>query len=86
ESTRLAYEKHRPTHVIHLAAMVGGLFKNMSHKVEFWQQNVAINDNVMHWAKEYKVQKLVSCLSTCIFPDKTSYPIDETMIHSGPPH
>ncbi|TKS91844.1 GDP-L-fucose synthase [Collichthys lucidus] len=22
----------------------------------------------------------------CIFPDKTSYPIDETMIHNGPPH
>jgi len=29
---------------------------------------------------------VVSCLSTCIFPDKTSYPIDETMIHNGPPH
>lgn len=25
-------------------------------------------------------------LSTCIFPDKTSYPIDETMLHDGPPH
>ena len=22
----------------------------------------------------------MSCLSTCIFPDKTSYPIDETMV------
>jgi GDP-L-fucose synthase len=33
-----------------------------------------------------KVQKLVSFLSTCIFPDKTSYPIDETMLHDGPPH
>jgi hypothetical protein len=28
----------------------------------------------------------VSCLSTCIFPDKTTYPIDETMVHNGPPH
>lgn len=28
----------------------------------------------------------MSCLSTCIFPDKTTYPIDETMIHNGPPH
>jgi GDP-L-fucose synthase len=25
-------------------------------------------------------------LSTCIFPDKTTYPIDETMLHTGPPH
>ena len=23
---------------------------------------------------------------TCIFPDKTTFPIDETMIHNGPPH
>jgi GDP-L-fucose synthase len=33
-----------------------------------------------------EVKKLVSCLSTCIFPDKTTFPIDETMIHNGPPH
>lgn len=32
------------------------------------------------------VAKLVSCLSTCVFPDATTYPIDETMIHNGPPH
>ena len=32
------------------------------------------------------VKKLVSMLSTCIFPDKTTYPIDETMLHDGPPH
>ena len=25
--------QHKPTHVIHLAAMVGGLFKNMKYKV-----------------------------------------------------
>mmetsp|Transcript_6398 Transcript_6398/g.13949 ORF Transcript_6398/g.13949 Transcript_6398/m.13949 type:complete len:319 (+) Transcript_6398:27-983(+) len=86
EATRLIYEKHQPQCVIHLAALVGGLFANMSQKVEFWRDNVAINDNVMHWAKEFKVKKLVSCLSTCVFPDKTSYPIDETMIHNGPPH
>lgn len=35
---------------------------------------------------ETGVQKVISCLSTCIFPDKTSYPIDETMVHNGPPH
>jgi GDP-L-fucose synthase len=34
----------------------------------------------------WQVEKLVSCLSTCVFPDKTSYPIDETMIHNGAPH
>lgn len=32
------------------------------------------------------MQKVISCLSTCIFPDKTSYPINEDMLHDGPPH
>jgi len=40
----------------------------------------------MECCRIYKVQKLVSFLSTCIFPDDTNYPIDETMLHNGPPH
>jgi len=66
--------------------MVGGLFRNLKYKVEFYRENVLINDNVMECCKEFGVTKLVSCLSTCIFPDKTTYPIDETMVHNGPPH
>jgi len=85
-ATEAIFKKHRPTHVIHLAAYVGGLFKNMKSPVEFWDYNTAINNNIFKLSKEYKVQRLVSCLSTCIFPDNTTYPIDETMIHNGPPH
>lgn len=85
-STRALFERLKPTHVIHLAAMVGGLFRNLRYKVEFYRENVLINDNVMECCKEFAVEKLVSCLSTCIFPDKTTYPIDETMVHNGPPH
>jgi len=80
------FRQHQPTYVIHLAALVGGLFKNMKYKVDFWRDNVAINDNILHLSYKFGVKKVVSCLSTCIFPDKTTYPIDETMIHDGPPH
>ncbi|TRZ03844.1 hypothetical protein DNTS_029780 [Danionella cerebrum] len=86
EETRAIFEKHRPTHVIHLAAMVGGLFRNMRQNLDFWRSNVFINDNVLQAAHDFGVEKVVSCLSTCIFPDKTSYPIDESMVHNGPPH
>jgi len=34
--TRAIFEKHRPAKVVHLAAMVGGLFKNLSHNLDFW--------------------------------------------------
>jgi len=85
-ATRAIFDKYRPTHVIHLAAYVGGLFKNMKYPVQFWQYNIAMNENILRCSHELNVSKVVSCLSTCIFPDKTSYPIDETMIHNGPPH
>lgn len=50
--TRAIFEKYQPTHVIHLAARVGGLFSNMKYRVEFWRENVAINDNVLQCSKE----------------------------------
>uniref|UniRef100_A0A182J9T8 GDP-L-fucose synthase n=1 Tax=Anopheles atroparvus TaxID=41427 RepID=A0A182J9T8_ANOAO len=84
--TKKMFEKYQPTHVVHLAAMVGGLFHNMSNNIDFLRKNLLINDNVLLMSHEMHVQKVVSCLSTCIFPDKTPYPIDETMIHNGPPH
>jgi GDP-L-fucose synthase len=47
-----------------------------------WLQriNTLINDNVLNASFKTGVKKVVSCLSTCIFPDKTTYPIDETMV------
>lgn len=98
ESTRAVFQKHRPTHVVHLAAMVvkftdwfwlysyanflkvGGLFHNMRANLDFFRNNMAMNDNVLHISYEFGVKKVISCLSTCIFPDQTTYPIDEKMV------
>ncbi|BFG04606.1 probable GDP-L-fucose synthase [Drosophila madeirensis] len=85
-ATQSLFAKEKPTHVIHLAAMVGGLFHNMNNNLDFLRNNLLINDNVLQTAHEQGCTKVVSCLSTCIFPDKTTYPIDETMVHNGPPH
>ncbi|XP_031158318.1 GDP-L-fucose synthase-like [Sander lucioperca] len=84
--TRAVFEKYRPTHVIHLAAKVGGLYLHMRDNLHFLRDNLKINDNVLQTAHEMGVTRVVSCLSSCIFPDKTTYPIDETMIHNGSPH
>jgi GDP-L-fucose synthase len=80
------FEKIKPDYVIHLAACVGGLFKNMKQKVNMFETNILINLNVLKCSHEHKVKKVVSCLSTCIFPDNTTYPINESMLHNGPPH
>jgi GDP-L-fucose synthase len=86
EQTINYFEIIKPYFVIHLAANVGGLFKNLSQKVDMFEYNLLININVLRASHQLKVKKLIACLSTCIFPDKTTYPIDETMVHLGPPH
>jgi GDP-L-fucose synthase len=80
------FQKYNPKYVLHLAACVGGLYKNMNNKVEMFEKNVSMNYNVVKCAHDFKVKKLIACLSTCIFPDKTTYPINEHMLHEGPPH
>jgi GDP-L-fucose synthase len=84
-ATKALFERLKPTHVIHLAARVGGLFANLTSNLQFYEDNMRINDSVLAACVTHRV-KLVSCLSTCIFPDKSAYPIDETMVHNGPPH
>ena len=52
----------------------------MRANLDFFRNNMKMNDNVLNVSFEFGVKKVISCLSTCIFPDKTTYPIDETMV------
>ena len=54
-ATKAIFELHQPTHCIHAAAFVGGLFKNLKYKVEFYRHNTQMNDNVMECCRVYKV-------------------------------
>ena len=80
------FQKYNPTFVIHLAGYVGGLYRNMNNKVDMLEKNLLINFNVIKCAHDFNVKKLIACLSTCIFPDKITYPINEIMLHDGAPH
>lgn len=80
------FKKFKPTHVLHLAAMVGGLYKNMAQEADFFRDNIMINNNIIDTSHKFGVKKLVACLSTCIFPDEIKLPFDESAIHLGPPH
>jgi len=86
EDTIAFFLSTKPNYVIHLAANVGGLFKNISYPVEMLEKNLLINTNVLKASHIIKVEKLIACLSTCIFPDIISYPIIEENLHMGPPH
>ena len=77
---------HRPKYVIHLAAKVGGIKANMENLGTFYTENILINTNVLEAARIFNVDKAISLLSTCIYPDNVTYPLTEQQIHNGPPH
>jgi GDP-L-fucose synthase len=61
ESTKNMFDKYKPDYVIHLAAYVGGLYKNMNFKVDMLEKNLMINYNVIKLAHDFKVKKLIAC-------------------------
>lgn len=77
----------RPKTIIHCAAKVGGVLANTNEVNTFFEENTIMNMNVLRMA--FKNQsKLVSVLSTCIYPDAAyvKYPLTEDQLHMGPPH
>ena len=86
EDTNKLFKEINPEYIIHLAACVGGLYKNLNNKVQMLEDNLLINFNVLKSAHLNNIQNCISCLSTCIFPDNTTYPINEDMLHDGKPH
>lgn len=70
------------------AAKVGGVKGNTDFVGDFYRDNIDIANNVLEGARQNNVKKLVSILSTCIYPDAqyVNYPITEDQLHNGPPH
>ena len=86
ESADRLFREVAPTHVIHLAAVVGGIGGNIMHSGDFFRSNILINTNVLESARQNGVQRLVSFMSTCIFPNEAKYPLSVEDLHNGPPH
>ncbi len=74
--------------VYHLAAHVGGVKANIDRLATFFSQNSQMSLSVLDACVYFSVPKVVSVLSTCVYPD-TSYitlPLTEEQLHLGPPH
>jgi GDP-L-fucose synthase len=85
-TTNTCFQELAPENVIHLAAQVGGIGGNLIHSGEYFRNNILINTNVLESARIAGTKKLISFMSTCVFPDKCTYPLNEKDLHNGPPH
>jgi GDP-L-fucose synthase len=84
------FKRFQPTHVLHLAGSLQALQEMTSRPVDFWINNVTMNNNVLSAAHKFQEWsgpiKLVSVLSTVMFPKDASYPVDASQALSGALH
>ena len=86
DATVAYIEENDVTEIIHCAAKVGGIKANMEQLGEFFYANMILNTNVLEAARKCGVTKMVSFMSTCVFPDDATYPLSADQIHNGEPH
>jgi len=74
--------------IIHLAAKVGGVKINTEKVADFYMANSVLNQTLLSACSLTKANKVISLLSTCVYPDAPyiTYPLTENQLHLGPPH
>ena len=78
------FAEHRPQYVLLAAAKVGGILANDSQPVEFLEDNLRIQTNVISAAWRFGARKLAFLGSCCIYPKVTPQPIQESALLTGP--
>jgi len=77
---------YTPDAIVHLAARVGGIKDNSENQADFYHINTMINTNILQQSHNFGIQRILSSLSTCAFPDKVeNYPFYEKDLFLGSP-
>ena len=73
----------RPDYVFDAAAKVGGINANNTFRAQFIYDNLQIQNNIIHYAHEFGVKKLLFLGSSCIYPRNAPQPMKEEYLLTG---
>jgi GDP-L-fucose synthase len=79
------YEETKPTLVIHLASVVGGIGANRARPAEFFYDNLVMGTQLLDQAWRAGVPKFVAIGTVCAYPKFAAVPFREDDLWSGYP-
>ncbi len=79
------FKSIRPTMVIHLAAVVGGIGANRERPGTFFYENAIMGIQLMEAARRHGVEKFVAVGTICSYPKFTPVPFREDDLWNGYP-
>ena len=77
------FRKEKPDYVFLAAARCGGIKDNINYPVQFLEDNLKIQNNIIHHSHVANVKKLMFLGSACIYPKECQQPIKEEYLLSG---
>jgi len=77
------FKKNKPALVFNAAARVGGIYANNTYPADFIYQNLEIQNNLIHAAHLFAVEKLLFLGSSCIYPKECPQPMKESHLMTG---
>lgn len=77
------FATEKPDYVFLAAAKVGGIVANSTYKADFLYENLAIQNNVIHYSYLNGVKKLMFLGSSCIYPKFAPQPLKEEYLLTG---
>jgi GDP-L-fucose synthase len=78
-------KNHKINKIINFAAVSGGIGLSLNHQASMLRDNVLINLNILESSVKLKIEKVILCLTTGMYPEKAKLPLKETDIHNGYP-
>ena len=73
----------KPNIIINCAGKVGGILANSSYPVEFINENIFIQLNLINLAYKHKIKHFINLGSSCIYPKNSKQPIREKYLLSN---
>jgi GDP-L-fucose synthase len=83
-AVRAFFAEVKPEFVFDAAAKVGGIHANSTQPAGFLYENLQIQNNLIHAAKEAGVRKFLFLGSSCIYPKLAPQPLREESLLTGP--
>ena len=80
------FKKNRIEYLIICAAKAGGILANSRYPVEFFNENILIQNSLLNAALKFKIKRTIFLGTSCIYPNKTPNPIKEEYLLTGQLH
>mgnify|MGYP001309002179 CR=1 FL=1 len=76
-------KKNKPDVIINCAGKVGGILANNNYPIEFLNENIEIQKNLIKSSYSNSIEHFINLGSSCIYPRNSKQPIKESYLLTG---